>query len=245
MTATSPAAPVTGTATARVDAIHHLAASTADMKGVIDFYTQVLGMELVGLFPMHGVPGAIHSFLRLDDRSSLSFVFMPAIADIDEQLGVTHAANAADTTAPGTMQHLAFGVSDRERLLAMRDRIRGHGYRVMGPIDHGFCQSIYFRGPEGALLEVSWYVEPIDPRRWIDPEVVRNCGITDDELARYVDPPPFEGQDGYVPQPPEDPARPDVRNPAGLRALLDALDDDQVEARFSYATPPVPDPDGA
>ncbi|MDH5238795.1 MAG: VOC family protein, partial [Acidimicrobiia bacterium] len=59
----------------RVTHLHHLAASTADMRGVIDFCTQVLGMELVGLFDMHGVPGGSHCFLRLNDTSAMSFVF--------------------------------------------------------------------------------------------------------------------------------------------------------------------------
>ena len=29
------------------------------------------------------------------------------------------------------------------------------GVQVLGPIDHGFCQSIYFEGPEGLNLEIS------------------------------------------------------------------------------------------
>jgi len=38
--------------------VNHLALSVADMKRTLEFYTGVLGLRLLGLFPMHGVPGA-------------------------------------------------------------------------------------------------------------------------------------------------------------------------------------------
>ncbi|MEM7275319.1 MAG: VOC family protein [Actinomycetota bacterium] len=228
----------------RVNAIHHLAASTADMKHVLEFYTRVLGMELRGLFWLHGVPGGFHAFLHLNDRSTMSFVFLPAMADIEEQLGVTHARTGADTTAPGTMQHLAFGVDDAEQLLAMRDRIRSNGYRVMGPLSHGFCESIYFRGPEGAVLEVSYFRTPIDGDRWIDPEVVAACGISPDELATMRTPPPFAGAGGTVANPAPDPSKPDLRNSPEVQAFLDSMTDEELYQRLSFDEPPVPDPNG-
>ncbi len=224
---------------ARVNAIHHLAASTADMKGVLGFYTSVLGMELKGLFRMHGVPGGIHAFLELNPSSQMSFVFLPAMAEIDEQLGVTHARNGADTTAPGSMQHLAFGVDTLDDLRAMRDRIRSHGYRVMGPIDHGFTESIYFRGPEGAVLEVSAYTSEVDPDRWVDPEVVAECGITPEELAELIHPPAFVPPTDPVPQPAESADKPDLRNPDAVRQILDAMSDDEVYEKLSFSEPPV------
>ena len=225
----------------RVSSFHHLAASTANMKSVIDFSTQVLGMELVGLFEMHGVPGGIHSFLRLNNNASMSFVFLPPMADIDEQVGVTHAAHGGDVSAPGTTQHLAFGVDNHAELLGMRDRIRSHGYRVDGPIDHGFCQSIYFRGPEGALLEIAYYVEAIDAEQWIDPKVVAQCGIDGDELASYCRPDQSEPRPvGSVPQPTPDPAKPHVRYPDEVAAILATLSDEQLSAAMSFSAPPVP-----
>ncbi len=38
----------------RVQGLHHLAISTADIKSQIDFFTDKLGMELVALYWMHG-----------------------------------------------------------------------------------------------------------------------------------------------------------------------------------------------
>ena len=50
----------------RPNGVHHLAICTAHMKEQIAFFTDVLGMELVALYWMHGVEGTWHGFLRLN-----------------------------------------------------------------------------------------------------------------------------------------------------------------------------------
>ena len=129
--------------------IHHLAVSTANMKEQLTFFTQVMGMELVALFWMHGVDGGWHGFCRLNDHCSIAFVHLDGNKDAARVIGQTHAANGAGASAGGTMQHLAFKVDTEEELIAMRDRIRSYGHPVFGPADHGMCKSIYFAGPEG------------------------------------------------------------------------------------------------
>ena len=145
----------------------------------------MLGLELVALYWMHGVDGAWHGFLKLDDHSYLAFVQMDGIADIPSELGVTHAGSGGGKSAPGTMQHVAFDVALRGR--AAR-HARPHplaGVNVMGPIHHGMCDSIYFAGPEGLTLEIATSKDAIDGDHWIDPEVVQLAGISPEELARY------------------------------------------------------------
>jgi len=56
---------------------HHLVLSTGNMKEQIEFFTDVVGMELVALYWVHGVEGAWHGFLKLDDECSLAFVYVP------------------------------------------------------------------------------------------------------------------------------------------------------------------------
>ena len=185
----------------KVQGLHHLAICTADMKAQIEFFTDKLGMELQALYWMHGVKNTWHGFLRLNDESSIAFVHNPDIARIPTVLGQTHAGNPGANTAGGTMQHLALKVHTHDELLAMRDRLRSKGVPVMGPIDHGMCCSIYFAGPENLSLELSYSNAPIDAQAWVDPEVVALAGISDGELARYRNPPGFEGQGGAVPQP--------------------------------------------
>jgi len=104
--------------------VHHLAIATADIKTQIEFFSDVLGMELVALYGMHGVEGAWHGFLKLNDTSSVAFVQTPEIGQIDRTLGVTHAGNAGRPVAGGAMQHVAVNVDSKAELLALRDRIR-------------------------------------------------------------------------------------------------------------------------
>ncbi len=223
----------------RVRGIHHLAINTADIKTQIEFFTDVLGAELVALFWMHGVEGAWHAFCRLDDHCSFSFVELPANHDIEPELGVTPAGNGAGPSAPGTTQHIAFSVDSFDELLAMRDRIRSRGVNVIGHIDHGMCQSIYFAGPEGLTLEVATSAEPIDAQRWIDPEVCELAGISADDLARYTSPAPFEAGDDPIPQPPADPTKPHLHYPRKVYEQILATPDDIVTSAGSHSDPPV------
>lgn len=185
----------------KVGGLHHIAICTASMKEQIEFFTDKLGMELVALYWMHGVPNTWHGFLRLNDESSIAFVCNPAIADVPVRMGETHAGNPGANCSRGAMQHLALRVRNHEELLAMRDRLRAKGVPVVGPMDHGFCASIYFAGPENLSLELSYSEEPIDHRAWVDPEVQALAGISDEELARYTRSSDFEDQGGAVNQP--------------------------------------------
>jgi len=152
--------------------LHHLAVATRDVKAQIEFFTDVIGLELVALYWMHGVADTVHAFLRLSDTASIALVQGPAMQRIEPQLGVSHAGFTAGDVAPGAVQHIALNVDTEADLLAMRDRIRSRGHWVMGPIDHGACKSIYLAGPEGMQLEFATSAEPINATRWVDPEVM-------------------------------------------------------------------------
>jgi catechol 2,3-dioxygenase-like lactoylglutathione lyase family enzyme len=222
-----------------LDGVHHLAFSTRDIKSQIAFFNEVLGLELVALFPMHGVPDGWHGFMKLDDRCYLAFVQLPAVAEIAAEIGVTHSGHGANPSAGGTLQHLAFNVADEDELIAMRDRIRSRGVNVFGPIDHGMCKSIYFAGPENLTLEIATSGAALDPRSWIDPDIVEKAGIGPEELARYRSPERFESRNGAVAQPPIDPARPHLAYPERVYRRMVETADDELSAAASYAEPPV------
>jgi catechol 2,3-dioxygenase-like lactoylglutathione lyase family enzyme len=223
--------------------VHHLAISTANIKKQIEFFTDVLGMELVALYHMHKIEGAWHGFLRLNDQCSLAFVAMPAIAWIPVEIGRTHAANGALPSAPGTLQHLAFNVDTMEELLTMRDRIRSRGVHVFGEIDHGMCKSIYFAGPENLTLEVATSEgRGIEAEEWIDPEVVALAGISPAELARFKSPPRFDRPASPVAQPPAGTGQPEMVFPAEVYAQMLATPDEACRAAMSVTDPPVARP---
>lgn len=224
--------------------VHHLAISTNDMKSQIAFFTDVLGMELVALYWMHGVEGAWHGFLKLNDNSAVAFVFTKDVPSKETIMGTTHAGEPGNASAPGTMQHVAFNADTYEELLNLRDRIRSRGVPVFGPLRHGFCSSIYFAGPENLTLEVSTSDGaefPLDhDGTWIDPEIVALAGISADELSHYLKPEPYEGQGGGVAQPDADPAKPHMYYPPdAYRAMLQIPDEEYTRTR-SIIDPPSP-----
>jgi len=223
----------------KANALHHLAITTADIKKQIEFFSDVLGMELVALYWMHGVEGAWHGFLKLNDDSSIAFVQTPDVGKIPPQVGVTHAGNPGAPSAPGTMQHLALNVDTDGELLVLRDRIRSRGVNVLGPIDHGFCKSIYFAGLENLSLEIATSAEAIDARAWIDPDVAGLAGISAQELERYRKPAAYAGQGGTVAQPPYDATKPHMAYPPDQYQMLLSLSDEEFTRMTSQPEPPV------
>lgn len=219
--------------------VHHLAICTKNMKEQVEFFTQVVGMELVALYWMHGVKNTYHGFVKLGDSSSIAFVQGPESGEVQAAPGVSHASWTAGVVAPGAMQHLALNVDTEEDLLTMRDRVRSHGHWVMGPLDHGFCKSIYFTGPEGMMLEFSTSEgEAIDAESWIDPEVVKLNGINSEELANYKNPPAFQSRGGKVSNPEVDLENPPMNFPPGQEVVY-SMSDEEVMSRLSETTPPV------
>ena len=214
----------------KIEGLHHVVLSTGQMKEQIEFFTDKLGMELLALYSMHGVKKTFHSFLKLNDESSIALMSNPSIADIPVELGRTHPGNPGANSAPGTLQHLALKVRNKESLLAIRDRLREKGVPVLGPMDHGMCVSIYFAGLENISLEVAYSDEPIDPHAWIDPEVVDLLNISDSELESFVSPPEYIDHSGMVGQPSLDEATgPRMSNyPEGVYARVISTPDKVV-----------------
>lgn len=218
--------------------VNHLALSTTDMKRQLSFWCDSLGLPLKALYWMHGVEGAYHGFIELAPDSYIAFVQHPDNGK-EIEFGVSHSDGPGGHIRGGTMQHLALHVDTLDDLLAMRDRLRSRGIQVMGPLDHGFVQSIYFEGPEGLNLEISCG-EGVDERAWIDPEVTGLCGITEGELDAMKNPAMFE-------RPGEPIAQPTEPHPENARAASDpegyarvaALPDDFVWEKLSETTPPV------
>lgn len=215
--------------------VNHLALSTTDMKAQLEFWCDVLGCPLKALYWMHGVEGCYHGFVELAPDSYVAFVQHPENAK-EIEFGVSHAGGPGGAVTGGAMQHVAFHVDSLEDVYAMRDRIRSRGIQVMGPIDHGFIQSIYFAGPEGLSLEVCTGSD-IDERAWIDPEVTGLCGITEAELERMKNPAAYGG-DRDVAQPPFADA-PFHMHPPEMWEQTMAVPDRVMWDNASETTPPV------
>ncbi|MEA2195941.1 MAG: hypothetical protein QOG42_2703 [Solirubrobacteraceae bacterium] len=217
--------------------VNHLAIATRDMKQQLTFWSDVVGCPVKALYWMHGVEGTFHGFVELSPASYIAFVQHPDNPK-DIEYGVTHAGNPGAPVTAGAMQHIALHVETLSDVLELRDRIRSRGVHVIGPIDHGFVQSMYFAGPEGLALEVCCG-EGIDERAWIDPEVVGLCDISPAEVEALKHPAPFERPAASIPQPASDPTKPTMQYPPDLYELMLAMSDQEIWDSASETTPPV------
>jgi len=72
--------------------------------------------------------------------------------------------NRTFLSAHASMHHVAFTVPDEDALWAAWDELKEKGVTSMWAQDHDFCKSIYFRDPDGILLEIACWVRPLDER---------------------------------------------------------------------------------
>ena len=119
----------------------------------------------------------------------------------------------------------------------MRDRIRSRGIPVMGPLDHGMCQSIYFAGLEGLALECT-YGGAIDGEAWIDPEVQKLAGISDEELVKFKSPAVYVKPAKPVAQPGPDASGPHMVYPKEVYATILSTPDEMM-LHSVVSEPPV------
>src|SRR2546427_345909 len=59
------------------------------------------------------------------------------------------------TVGVGTVHHIAFAVEDEEAQLMWRERLLARGVHVTPVLDRKYFKSIYFREPDGVLLELA------------------------------------------------------------------------------------------
>lgn len=219
--------------------VNHLALCTKDIKKQIQFFSEVCGMELLGLFYLHAGEGALHCFLKLNDQCFMSFVQAPGSEDKEPVPGVSYPEKLTATSAPGAFHHVSFNVGTLAELLALRDRIRKAGYQVLGTIDHGIQKSMYLNAPEKIVIEFTSDEgsDPLTPEMWVNPECAESCGITAEELERYQNPPALEISDGTAPNP-KDPKIPLTILPKPMADELLSLSDDEFGEKMNYSIAP-------
>ena len=136
---------------AKTRGIDHLAFVTDDLPVTMDFYTRVLGMQLVHVRRVpyerdRGQPpyeNLRHYFFNMGNDTLLAFFEYPK--------GLVR----SNRDLPGGMQHVAFHVP-AERFDAMIAHVKSCGVNVIGPVPlGGRFWSAYFYDPNGIRLEIA------------------------------------------------------------------------------------------
>ena len=126
--------------------VHHITFVGSNRETIIDFYQGVLGMPLVFEQPNLDVPDELHLYFDPGDGRLITFFVRPTRVN-------------DPTPNPqniGNLHHIAFTVS-RATYTQVAARLQELGIENTGPIDRGFMDSIYFRDPNGQLLEMACF----------------------------------------------------------------------------------------
>ena len=129
-----------------IKGLHHNAYRCRDSEETRAFYEDFLGLPLADAFEISETQtgrttSVLHSFYRMGDGSFLAFFEAPGQPfDFKRQ----HDFDL----------HIALEV-DRETLEAMLAKGKTSGIPTRGVADHGFIHSIYFRDPNGYVIELS------------------------------------------------------------------------------------------
>ena len=125
--------------------LHHNAYRCRDSEQTRAFYEGFLGLPLAGTLEIKesksGRPtNTLHTFYGLDDGSYLAFFEAP---DMPFEFKPQHDYDL----------HIALEV-DRTTLDAMFAKGQASGVETRGVSNHGFIDSIYFRDPNGYVIEL-------------------------------------------------------------------------------------------
>jgi len=128
--------------------IHHITGITDDLDQAHEFYEKALGLRMIKKTLNQDDAETRHYFWAHYDgdtvgaHSSLTFFGWP---------GSTHSARGG----AGQTHHIAFRASSEEEQAAWREHLLGMGVQVTPVQDRKYFKSIYFRAPDGLLLEIA------------------------------------------------------------------------------------------
>jgi glyoxylase I family protein len=132
-----------------VQRLNHVAYRCRDAQETTEFYADVLGLRLAHTIVQDRVPSTgelaphAHVFFEMGDGSWVAF------------FDVSTEEHVAQETERDWAQHLALEVDSVDVLVEKKAALEAHGIDVLGPVDHGFIQSIYFYDPSGHRLELA------------------------------------------------------------------------------------------
>ncbi len=143
-----------------IKGLHHNAYRCRDSEETRRFYEGFLGLPLAGALRIReSMTGrqtdVLHTFYRLGDGSYLAFFEAP---DRPFEFKDQHDFDL----------HIALEV-ESDALMRFLEKASADGREVRGISDHGFIHSIYFRDPNGYVIELTakkpGHDEAMDPAR--------------------------------------------------------------------------------
>jgi glyoxalase family protein len=127
-----------------IEGLHHITIGALDAQRTVDFYTTVLGLRFVKKTVNFDDPGTYHLYFGDDQGrpgSAITFFEWPGVPHGRPGIGGTH--------------HVALKVGSHDAQLKWKRRLTDLGLTVTGPYDRHYFTSIYFKDPDGLILEIA------------------------------------------------------------------------------------------
>ena len=124
--------------------LHHITLVTANAQRTVDFYTELLGLRLVKKTVNFDDPDSYHLYFGDDagrPGTAITYFEWKGAARGLPGIGGTH--------------HFALRVRDRDTLLQWKRRLTDAGLQVAGPLNRKYFKSLYFRDPDGQVVEIA------------------------------------------------------------------------------------------
>lgn len=156
---------------------NHVALVCSDMERTVDFYSNVLGLELVKTVELPDGLGQ-HFFFDAGNGNSLAFFWFTEAPD--GVAGISHPEEKPGfgewTSAVSSLNHIAFDVPP-EKFAEYRAKLKEAGVRVGPIVNHDdsetqvatemhpgvYVRSFYFQDPDGILLEFACWLREFGP----------------------------------------------------------------------------------
>ena len=131
-----------------LDGIHHVSAITQGVERADAFLEAALGMKLIKRTVNQDAPDVPHWFWAAYDGKTVGPHSSFTLFGFPENGRVARGG-------VGQTHHVAFRAASDDEQLAWRDHLLSLGVQVSPVMDRDYFRSIYFRAPDGLLLEIA------------------------------------------------------------------------------------------
>ena len=170
----------------RLHGVDHTARPTWKLAETVQFYREILGLELVHAITAQGWgsrPGEehadfIHFFFDSGQDSAIAFFYYigtqqpPELAVPRGYMGMAH--------------HTAWRVESEAELLAWQEKLEAHGVRVSQFVPHETIESIYFRDPNFYPLEITRRLRDIERLDATDASLTIDAAIALEKTGEFA-----------------------------------------------------------